>query len=280
MEVALLGGGGEADRQVSVVLALARRGLLCEGGRCIGSGVTMRGGGFWEKVCTVGVHSDGCGFGLCRVLQPSSSPLWGKLRLDIKVYLSSVIQVQCQWERACCVPWGLATSGGPVLPCFPDLSGFGASQPPPASPAGGLRGGGDGSSSRAPACQQLRAVLLDLPQAVPHAAQGARAPPRVGWWGCLLLPSDTPPLLARVQAASAPIPSLLPAWLLSPSALCSWGCKASHVRWQLSDISDEKRSKTYFCCFLTCGSGYRCHVFLSYCLRRVSFMFGYSLIEF
>lgn len=80
-------------------------------------------------------------------------------------------------------------------------------------------------------------------------------------------------LLARERAASAPIPTLLPAWLLSPSVLYSWGCKASHVRWQLSDISDEKRSKTYFCCFLMCGSGYRCHVFLSYCLHRVSFMF-------
>lgn len=67
----------------------------------------------------------------------------------------------------------------------------------PAPPAGGLCGRDDSSGGRPPARQQLRALLPDLPQAVPYAAQGVwpQGSPAAGWsagaicatpWGSVL----------------------------------------------------------------------------------------------
>lgn len=69
-----------------------------------------------------------------------------------------------QWQGAAAVPppWGKLQLDSKGLPALSHT-------------AGGLCGKGDSSSGCLPACQQLNALLSDLPpnplQAVPHAAQ-------------------------------------------------------------------------------------------------------------
>ena len=63
-----------------------------------------------------------------------------------------------------CIRWS-------VLFCIPEYMGLGL-HCPLLPPAGVLSGGDDGVGGRAAAHQRAGALLPDLPQAVPHAAQG------------------------------------------------------------------------------------------------------------